>query len=293
MTTVLPALTAAAGSAQAEEASGTTPKLFASILRDPSNLQFYDTPITHENLWMLRLHGVRNAPLDPRVWGARREHRTDSHRMVPIKPFYLRSSERPDYRLDRIVMEFQFRPATPAEILASPHEKDAVVDVGFAGEIIPQPGGKEPLRERGYVLRLSGYPYLKSGLYYRSRFRHRLLNELKVLELKSRARHTLECFFTDDGAAFRLDGKQFAELKGELVNRGLISLVSSWHPVDILRLQIDGHSAENPAQRYSESGVIAIPKKLPKQRPGETVPGGNEILDKALLRTQQEFESSK
>ena len=63
--------------------------------KDPSKLNASER-------WQVMIHGLRMAPLDPRVWGIRSSERTANRRLVPMRPYILRASATPRFFFEEI-----------------------------------------------------------------------------------------------------------------------------------------------------------------------------------------------
>lgn len=197
----------------------------------------------------IRLHGIRNTPLDPNVWATLRKERTHNVRIIPIKRFFLRRSEAPDFRVKTMRVSFTFERASKKLIDSAPHDHDPVLEIGF--------GGKEAgANDEGYALRVSAAPEITSGIYYHLNGEYHLLAKAKPDRVGAYVAYSLELEISPNEARVRLDGAPFASVTGRRLDEGFISLAASWHPIYITSLDIAGRRSSETDQEIHESGLV-------------------------------------
>ncbi|MBN8549785.1 MAG: hypothetical protein J0M12_10770 [Deltaproteobacteria bacterium] len=186
----------------------------------------------------LSLYGLRFAPLDPRVWGLRLIDVTESKILIPIRPFFLRASEAPQFTVQSILVEFQFKKTSAAIMERYPREHDPILEIGFAAVYTqPQPGAL-PEKDHGLAVRLSAFPDIPSGFYERNRDRTSLLQACSLPILETGKDYRAELRFTAKGVELFLDGIACASLSRPRLDQGLISLETSWSPVRFRKVEI-------------------------------------------------------
>lgn len=206
--------------------------------------------------WRTRIYGLRNAPLHPHIWGIRKTDQTFNVQMIPIRPFFLRASENESYRANKISMEFTFRPVREKHMLQFFHSKTPVLEIGFGGQYKKGYPKQPPAIDRSYSLRLSASPRLPSGVYFKSQGRYELLSE-NLDRIIPGEKYQLEIVFSSNSASFILNGKSIAQLEATNINRGLISIVDDWHPMNINNLEIKGQEKmDGLLVNRTDSGLV-------------------------------------
>lgn len=216
----------------------------AEILLDPQNLKIWDKKkLSDRESWPIKIHGLRMAPLHPSVWGALRSDRTENRRLVPIKPYYLRVSDDRDTAIDRVFLRFSFKRTSGDTAFKNYHAKDSVFDIGFGGSFTPGHSLERPLRDESYVLRLSGFEPAPSGIYFRSHTKFAKIAKPQLI-LPSGVEHQVELNFRPERTTVFLNGAIFLELDRADLGAGLFYLQTSWNPVKIDELIIEGRTGE-------------------------------------------------
>lgn len=205
---------------------------------------------------VIAIHGIRLAALHPLIWEVRRIDRTENRQIVPIRPFYFRASESPEFRLAEIDLRMSFKAAKKAHMLKFPEQKTAVLDIEFGGEYVKGLPGERDDRDSAYVARISASPQLASGIYYRSYDKFVLLVPIEPAQIESGRTYDV-ALKTDAGQmVLLLDGVEKARLKGEY-RRGLISLNVCWHPLTLEQLLIKGGiMREGKSLPFEDSGLV-------------------------------------
>lgn len=198
----------------------------------------------------VKLHGIRSTMLHPKFWGTLQREKTYNVRITPMKRYFLRASESPTYRPNRLHCQFRFAPVDRAKILKSPHEFDPLFEIGFG--VDPTSG-----KEKGYGLRVSAYPLLPSALLKIENSRSSVLAAAHPPSLGAYQTYTLDVEFSNSRLLARLNGADFLDVPLEGPKNGMISLISSWHPVYISDLEIHGTVIEG-GQEISrvDSGLL-------------------------------------
>lgn len=242
----------------------------SSIFVRPAYLDLYErdlSKLSDSEYWRVKIHGLRECPLDPRIWGTRKIERTENRRLVPIKFFYLRDSELPGFELKKIVTDFFFWPASKEELLTNPHVKDPVFEIGFGGQFIGGALGSLPVRDASHALRLSGHPALDSGMFFRSLDRYLKVSAEDSPILKLKRHHHVELSIDDQNATAVVDKKLFASVTGQHLGSGLVYAITGWNAVGILDLSIEG-SMTIAGKRVPQtwSGLVVLPPQQPRSR---------------------------
>ena len=207
----------------------------------------------------VRIHGLRGTPLHPAVWGALKADRTRNRNLVPIRAYYLRESEQPGFEISKMSFRFRFKKASAHDMKVSPHTKDPVFDIGFAGEYVPDLRVRRPKIDRSYVVRFAAFKALESGIFFRSHSKFTKLRAGWVPRLDIATEYHAELRFSSDKVEVLLDGTPFTEVSGTNLNRGLISLINSWHPVIISDLQIEGtRGSGSERKQLAISGLVGL-----------------------------------
>lgn len=251
------------------------PQAFSeSIFLPPHNNELYkkDRSLLNDSeYWRIKIFGLRMVPLDPEVWAIRKIDRTDNRRLVPIRPYYLRVSEDPTFALDTIDLTFQLSKVSSQEAIRVPFRRDALLEIEFAGKFAEGRPFSEPLEDEAYGLRLSAFPAMPAGFYFRSRTEYRMLKEFSPNQIVSGRDSKVAVSLTDRNVQVSLDGQILGELSGANLRHGLVSFETGWHPVAITELVIAGVSqgGDGKLQQHKFSGVVKIPKNPPpKSRKG-------------------------
>lgn len=249
------------------------PQSDSSILLPPQNRELYERPfeeLSSAQVRKIRVHGLRNAALHPDFWSPLKVDRTINRVITPMRRFYLRHSEDPNFRLHEIWARFAFASVTEEQMEEKPHARDPVLDIGFAEEFVPGAFNRpEPKVDRGYVLRLSAFPQLHSGIYYRSRETLRLVAPAQVRTLQSGTEYQLRAFFRDSSVTVMLNDSPLVSYSEAGLKRGLISLTTGWRPLQMEELSVAGSIDQTQREL---SGLIvsrAINRRGQKARSNE------------------------
>ena len=198
----------------------------------------------------VKLHGIRNTMLHPRFWGTLLREKTYNVRITPMKRYFLRSSEDSSYRVKHLRCKFRFAGVDKAKILKSPHEFDPVLEIGFGSEVSQG-------RNNGYGLRISGYPLLPNALLRIEDSRSSVLALATTPSQGTYQTYELEVEFSDTALLARLNGQEFMKAELPAPPKGMVSLISSWHPVYISELEIDGTVVEDGKEvPRKDSGLL-------------------------------------
>lgn len=228
-----------------------------SVLSKPPDMLSYQKPPearTPREQQRMRLYGIRSTMLNPLVWAPLEGQRTHNNRIIPIKRYFLRDSERPDFRVKKISFQFHFSKATQEQIANAPHDIDPLLEIGFAGAIENK---SLDAHEVGYALRLSAFPPIPSGIYSHTAGRYTLKSPAEKSIIATFGVHQVAIEFAADSVLVQVDGKKFTELRGTNMDRGMISLVASWHPCYVKHLEIiESLSVAGVEESKSVSGVV-------------------------------------
>jgi hypothetical protein len=239
-----------------------------SNLIPPSNLPLYEKPfssLTEREQWRIRIHGLRDAMLHPSVWGTLKSEQTENRQIVPMKRFFLRSSESPAYRMQTFVLGFNFRKIGPGMIERFPRDNDPLIEIGLGGAFERgEPSGR-PLVDRSYVLRISGIPSIPSGLYYRSLSKYVLVSAAAQPLIEAGKRYQLEVSTTAKRLVVTINGARFVDESVKNLDRGLVSVRSGWCPLKVSKLEVAGR---DPKGSQKESGLLVPPSGSKKIEPG-------------------------
>ncbi|MCB0324495.1 MAG: hypothetical protein KDD69_13025 [Bdellovibrionales bacterium] len=238
----------------------------SALQAPPTDRSIYDRDprsLTKKERWKIRLHGLRVAALDPNVWAMRRIDRTDNRRLIPIRPYYLRASEDPTFRLTEILMTLRFDSASSHNIEQAPATHSPVFEIGFGGKFVMGLPGERPAEDSGYAVRLSASPLVQNGLVYHSHANSVLLQEGSPettieagqayrLRLTVGAREAV--LYVNEKPYFRYRSTGEQELQA-----GLVSLVGDWLPVTVTDLTVRGERLINGVrENFSESGLVSL-----------------------------------
>lgn len=236
------------------------------VLHTPAvDLQLYSKKkkdLSKSEASKIELHGLRMAPLDPRVWAIRRIDQTDSRRLVPIRPYVLRSSDNPSFRLKEVVLRLRFNSVSESQMRDAPSLHSPVFDLEFAGDFQMGLPGKRPAEDSAYVFRFSGSPLFESGFFYRSYLRSKRLDSASY-GVTSGKTYELKLLTSESSAEIFLDGKKQAEIHGEDFSQGLLSLIVGWHPIKVESLSVTGSVLNKEGRRefVSFSGLWGVEAK--------------------------------
>ena len=275
------------------------PASLASILLPPTNLDLYTKPIkslTSSEYWRIHMHGLRKAALHQGVWAARKTDRTEGRRVVPIKHFFLRSSERKDYFLENISLNFEFNKVKKKAVLSNPEKTASVFEIEFGGEFVKGPPGEMAKIDRGYVIRLSAFASLDSGIFYRSHQKYLLLQSFEPRLLNTGKNYKVDAKFLKNKVSLYINdslASTFTVSDSEKsLNHGLLSMITGWNPLRLKKLEISGIIKDgNKETPVIESGLAALPEKEPKKIAALAGKDQMKALDNALKRPQQELET--
>ncbi len=238
-----------APSAQAED--GDIPAILSAPALTPFDKDPSTLSITQR--WSVMIHGLRYAPLDPFTWGVLKRDTTDNRRLVPMRPFYLRSSEDRDFKVKEISVTFSFYKADPGYVARVPHMKDSILEIGFQGKYQPDPSSPIPLIDQSKILKLSAIEIISSGVFERTRSKITPINSTRIANLETGVKYSVALKFSDDQMQAYLNDKQIAQVADKNINRGLISLMTGWNPLGVEQLLI---TSDNKV----ESGLLDYAK---------------------------------
>jgi len=237
------------------------------LLPPPARLEAYSRDprgLSEAELWPMRIHGIRMAPLHPLIWAPLRVDRTDNRRLVPIRRFFLRESEIPGFELKQAAITFRFRPVAPRMMEKFPHEKDPVLEMTFGGRYRNPSLKIMPEEDSGCALRLSAFPGVNSGIFRYSLSSYTPLPGTALPLLETGRTYQLRILNDGGDLSIVLDGVKLASAPAGQCAAGLVSLRSSWHPVWLETLEIRGRM-QNPANPEKNlSGLVKIRKQNPK-----------------------------
>lgn len=242
--------------ALAQESSST------SILFPPPNqeqLILYDSDITlsQRDQWRIKGFGLRLAALHPQVWGYLNREHTNHRHLVPIKRYFLRASEDPHFEAKSIRASFHFKRTDKRYMDKMPHQKDPVFEIGFGGVFKEGSDNDKPLLDQSYVLRLSAFPRLPSGIFERRNegFTTILLASTPLLEVGTS--YDLELSFTQNEVNVTLNGEAFVRHAAPRISQGLLAVQTSWHPIILKTLSVQGLIGSGPDRKEVQfSGLI-------------------------------------
>ena len=214
--------------------------------------------LSERERWRVMIHGLRMAPLDPTVWGIRVTERTENRRLVPMRPFVLRESMAPRFFLGELKVRFKFVRATLKDMQRKFHSKDPLFDIAFGGEFEGKPG--DVSRDRGYFLRLTAIPELESGFFYQSKGKVEPILKLDPSHLDTAREYELILRGERDRVTAALDGKDLLALKGQELNKGIVSLMTGWNPIKVSELSVKGYVLNDDGSKKEvvASGLIDI-----------------------------------
>ena len=228
----------------------------------PADLSIYyeqGTKLSDRDIWQIRIHGIRLTPLDPKVWSPLRIDRTNNRHLIPIRRFFLRESEDPNFKLTSIAAQFRFKPVSAKSMDKSPHALDPVFEIGFGARYSNPELSSSPPEDSGYALRLSGFEPVKSGLFHYSKAHYEALSNIELPALDTKATYNLLIEFVGDKVQVKLNDKEVASHDANNIASGLVSLQSSWHPVFIDTLEVKGERNKDTKETVL-SGLVRAPE---------------------------------
>lgn len=237
----------------------------------PVNLDLYEREpfsLNQSETWKVLIHGIRMSPLHPAEWGQLRSERTMNRRLIPIRPLYLRASDKNEFHLSKISFRFRFAPVNKKQLRKMPHSSAPILDLGFGGRVELDSTGTVELVDNGYVLRLSGFPETPSGFLYRVRQQSRSLQAFASSTISTGEFHTVSLSIKGDTALVMLDSRKLGSITGGNYRLGLVSLLTDWHPIYMKELSIEGSELDENGvrQRRTYSGLVDFPaKKISKK----------------------------
>jgi hypothetical protein len=246
--------------ARAEESNST------SILLPPPApevLALYEKPAasrTEREQWRIRIFGLRLAPLHPLTWGTLKRERTYNRHLVPIKRYFLRESEAAGFEVETIKFKFRFKGADPRYMEKMPHQKDPVFEIGFGGEFREDGMATKPLADRFYILRLSAYAPLASGIFERNLERYSEISLSQLPRLTVGADYDVALRLTKEEVQVSINGEEFVRARASGASKGLVTLQTSWHPIDLTELSIIGRRSEGGITegKRNFSGLVSL-----------------------------------
>jgi len=240
---------------RAEESSITS-----DLIPVPSDLSIYERSyqkLSRRNQWQVMIHGLRNAPLDPKIWGVRLVDRSENRQLVPMRPLFFRASENPGFLVDKISLTFRFEPVGRGRMRREPSLHTPLLEIGFGGDYKKGAPGEKAVHDTSYAVRLTPSPLFDSGIYYRSFSKYVPVQSIDEMIVRTGKEHRIELIFSSDGMTLILDGEEMAMLSGGDYRRGLISLHTDWHPLKMSELNIEGFlTQDGKANELFESGLL-------------------------------------
>ncbi|MDC0357698.1 hypothetical protein OAO01_02705 [Oligoflexia bacterium] len=209
----------------------------------PKHLELYSKntkSLSAKQRMDIKKYGLRFAALHPEVWGIRIGNLTDNRRFVPIRPYYLRAALDDSFRIKKISLNFQFRKTKKNAMKLAPHMYAPVFDITFAGVYKRGLPYERAAKEQSYVLRLSAFPALKSGIFFASHSKTIKVSKALPAIVATNRKHQLNLVFSDEKVEAYLNDAAFVTFRGSNLNRGLISLQTSWRPLTLSNLEIEG-----------------------------------------------------
>lgn len=239
-----------------------------SLFLPPQNEALYKKSplkLNDSEYWRIKIFGLRMVPLDPTIWALRKVDRTDNRRLVPIRPFYLRQSEKQNFLLEQVDINFSFSKVTAKEAMRVPFRKDALLEIEFAGRYRESLPYQDPKEDSAYGVRLSAFPNMPSGFYFRSYNNVKVIEEFMPNQIESGKQLDFSLKLDHNRVIAILSGIQLGEIKGRDLRRGLVSLETGWHPVSMnkLSLNVKSISSNGEVLEHVLSGLITIPGSAP------------------------------
>jgi|GEM_PF-1525030 len=229
------------------------------LLPVPTNLSNYQRPfdeLSRLAQWRIMIHGLRDAPLDPRVWGIRVVDRSENRQLVPMRPFFLRASEQADFQLDKVLIDFKFRRVGKGMMHRRPDTYTPMIDIGFSGVYKKGAPGERALKDSSYLVRLSGSPLFDSGLFYSSHGKLAPIIVEEQLNLEAGDNYRVELLFDKNQLRLLLNNQELLVHSGKDFRTGLVSLTTDWHPAKIEKLHLTGSlssTGESVVFEYSKA----------------------------------------
>ncbi|MCO6430300.1 MAG: hypothetical protein J5J00_05515 [Deltaproteobacteria bacterium] len=233
------------------------------LLLPPGPLERYNKDVnklSESERWRIMIHGLRMAPLHPEHWGIRRTERTENRRLVPMRPFVLRQSTDPHFFFEEISFRAKFVNVNERQMLKHPHAKDPVFDIFFGSEYEQSKG--QIVTDRGYLLRLTAFPGFKSGIYYQSLGKLEPIQLLPQALLSTREEYHVAIYGRSDTVSVHINGSEAATVKRNSINKGIVALMTGWHPVGLSDLKVLGRILRDDGQMQTVnvSGLITLPR---------------------------------
>jgi hypothetical protein len=206
-------------------------------------ISFYDQ--SYESLskrmrWRRKIHGLRMAALDPRVWVMRLIDRTDNRVLIPIRPYFLKASIDDSFRLRSVSFAMRFSSLQAGASDWKPEVHAGVLDIGINGSYVTGAHGRRAEEDRNYALRLSMFPRTPSGFIFRSQMSSVMVQSAEPSLLKADTHYLVKLIVGPNKVSAFLDDVLFAELQGEDLDKGLVSLTGGWHPLYMSELVVKG-----------------------------------------------------
>jgi len=234
------------------------------LFTDSNELAYYKksyTELAKRERWRVKIHGLRNVPLHPDVWEIKKLDRTDSRALVPIRPYYLRTSEDKDFRFRSISFRVRFNAVEDHAIIGNPWSYSPILDIGFGASFRLDPSRKKVREDHEYIARISAQPEVPPGFWFRSRLRSVKLKELGEPGINTARWYEVELQVAHARAELRIDGKKVAEIEGEALDAGLVSLSNDWHPIQMKDLRVRGvYLREDKEVPFEASGLVDVTK---------------------------------
>ncbi|MCB0317728.1 MAG: hypothetical protein KDD56_03160 [Bdellovibrionales bacterium] len=211
------------------------------LLPIPSNLRAYEMPyaeLSANQKWNLRRHSIRYAMLHPETWGLLKINKTENRTLVPIRPFYLRASENSNFSLNQIELDFEFQNAKTNYMRLVPHFKDPVFEIGIGQVIEQSPLSLDGKRNNGYSFRLSAFSQVPSGGYFHSNGKYLRIAKPAYQHLKVGTPYKIKIEVSKNESNLFVNNELFIQIKDQDLEKGLVSLETSWHPVLLSKLKI-------------------------------------------------------
>ena len=231
-----------------------------SIFLPPRYVDLYNKPVpalSSREFWRIKIHGLRMVALDPQVWAVRKIDRTENRHLVPIRPLFLRASEQDTFELHEISFIFRFKKESEKRMMKTPHIKDPVFDISFSGEFEAGGVGMLPKQDRSYVLRLSAFPAIPSGIFFRSHSRFVPVQNISPVRFETGRDYFVQLKTIGTEAYVFVDEKQLAQVSGRAFSKGFVSLTTAWHPIRMKNLKVDASLA---GEKLQFAGIIPLPK---------------------------------
>ena len=215
--------------------------------------------LTKRQRWRRKIHGLRMTALNPKIWTIRNYDRTENRVLIPIRPFFLKASEDESYRLRRISFDFRFSPASKLQMRQNSSQYAPMLDIGIAGAFVLGTHGTRPILDRGYLLRLSAFEELESGLRFRSHRSSVLVHKAAFPIFNTDQLYSFDLEVSDSSLMLHIDGNQFISYTGKNLDTGLISLTNDWHPIYITNLKVEGFLLDENSEKqiHQVSGLVA------------------------------------